>query len=227
MAAEGRYLCEKCGTRFTLEQRFLKHKCKQMKREELLSTPIGQSAWILYQKWMHSNRKTVKNAASFLHSNYFNSFIKFAQFVKQTKIPDVDVYIAIMNDKQVSPTLWTNDLIYSMFLEYFDKTITPARHAEITIDTLFTQAEEAGVDVSEIFDTLTPNEVIQLLRQRRLSPWILLNSPKFSKFFREKTTTEHRITMESIIRPSYWKKKFESKPEIVKQMKVYVNELKL
>lgn len=227
MSNDAPYKCTKCGQRFVHENRYLAHHCKQMKREEMFKEAIGQSAWMLYQKWMRSYGKAAPNASAFLSSKYFNSFVRFAEFVKKTRMVDVDLFIAIMKDRDIAPVLWTNDQVYALYLEHIDKKLAPERHVEITINTLFDYADDNEVDVSEIFNVLTPNDVIQLLRERRLSPWVLLNSSKFKEFFTKKTSGEHRVILESLIRPTYWKAKFAANPELVKQMRVYVSELKL
>ena len=221
------YQCKHCQRRFVHENRYLKHHCKQMKREETFQQPLGQAAWIFYQKWMRAYKKMAHNASAFLHSKYYNSFVKFAEFVKTVRMPEPDIFIQLMKEHDISPTIWTNDQVYALYLEHMDKKISPQKLAEITINTLFDHAEIQEVEVENVFDTLTPHDLIQMLRERRVSPWILLLSPKFSQFFREKTNPEERIIMESIIRPPYWKDKFQKHPEIVEQMKVYVSELKL
>lgn len=224
---EGNYKCPHCGHRFVQEQRFLRHRCDQMKRQEVFQQPLGQAAWIFYQKWMRAYNKAVANANSFLHSKFFNSFIKFADFVKTVKMADTDVFIALMKEYDISPTIWTNDQVYALYLEQMDKKLTPEKHAEITVNTLFDLAEDYDVDVSDVFQNVPPAEIIQLLRARKLSPWILLNSRKFGAFYKQRTSTEERIVIDSIIRPPYWKKKFDSNPEKVEAMRKYVSELTL
>lgn len=221
------YKCTKCGQRFSLEQRYLRHRCKQMKKEELFKEPMGQSAWIHYQNWLKAYNKLAPNADAFLNSKYFNSFVRFAEFAKKTRIVDVNLFITIMKDQDISPTIWTNDQVYALYLEHLDRKLPPERHAEISVNTLFDWADDHKIDVANVFDHMTPNDVIQLLRERRLSPWILMNSSKFKQFFVKKTETDHRVILESIIRPAYWKQKFAANVELVKQMKVYVSELKL
>jgi len=108
-----------------------------------------------------------------------------------------------------------------------DRKVSPKRHAEITINTLFDLSEEHNCEVSDLFNQLTPNQVIMLLRSRRISPWLLLNSTKFKEFFVKATSQEEKIIMETIIRPPYWKKKFAANPEAIKSMQIYVKELKL
>lgn len=225
--AETRYQCTFCGTRFVSEDRFMKHRCKEMIRDEEFRSADGQTAWMYYQKWMKAYRRLVPNSKSFLHSKFFGSFYKFAQFVKKVQIPDTDAFIKLMKDKDISPTLWTNDQVYALYLEYVDRIVPPLKHAEITINTLFDVAEEHGIDVADVFTVIKPNDLIQLLRQRKVSPWILLNSPKFRDFFVRKTTSEEKVILESIIRPSYWKKKFSTNPTSLTVMKTYVSELHL
>jgi len=198
-----------------------------MIRDEDFRSPDGQAAWLYYQKWMKAYRRLVPNSKSFLNSKFFSSFLKFAKFVKKVQIPDTDAFIRLMKEKDISPTLWTNDQVYVLYLEFVDRTVSPLKHAEITINTLFDVAEGYEVDVADIFTVVNPNEMIQLLRQRKLSPWILLNSPKFRDFFVNKTSSEEKVILESIIRPPYWKKKFSSNQNNLEIMKRYVSELHL
>jgi hypothetical protein len=222
-----RFECTFCGGGFVYEQRFINHRCKQMIRDEDFKTPIGQAAWLFYQKWMKAHRRHVPKVSAFLHSKFYNSFFKFAEFSKRTKIPDVDVFIWLMKEKDISPTIWTNDQVYVLYLEFVDHKLSPAKHAEITVNTLFDLSNNYGCDIAEVFNNIEPTEVIQLLRQRRLSPWILLHSSKFKQFFINKVSTEAKIIMESIIRPYYWSKKFKECQKDVSRMKLYVAELSL
>ena len=167
----------------------------------------------------------VPSAQSFLKSKYYQSFFRFAQRVKKLNIPDVNAFIMLMKEKDISPTIWTNDQVYAIYLEYLDRRASPISQAKITIDTLFKISEAAECDVSEIFDILEPNEVITLLRERRFSPWILLFSHKFKHLLIHKASDEQRIIMESIIRPQYWAGKFKKNPNDVELMKKYVDEL--
>lgn len=224
---ETRYKCHFCGQRFVNEDRFLKHKCKQMIKHEHFQSAEGQSAWTYYQNWMKAYHRFVPNSKSFLHSKYFNSFYRFALFVKKVQIPDTSAFIKLMKERDISPTIWTNDQVYTLYLEYMDSRVPSIKHAEITINTLFDLADELSVDVENVFQTINPNKLILLLRQRKLSPWILLNSSKFRDFFVQKTSSEEKIIIESIIRPQYWKKRFEMQPNEITTMKKYVAELHL
>lgn len=198
-----------------------------MARDEEFRTPIGQAAWIYYQEWMKAYRRQVPRSQAFLHSKFYSSFVRFARFVKKVHLPEPKTFIWLMKEKDISPTIWNNDQVYAIYLEFLDRQGDPKKAAETTINTLFDIADAARCDVSEVFGVLTPSETIQLLRERRLSPWILLHSKKFLQFFVECVSSEERIIIESIIRPKYWGEKFKKRADDVALMKMYVTELNL
>jgi len=199
-----------------------------MLREEDFKSAAGQSAWHYYRDWMKTKHNSVLPASdAFKNSKYFNAFFNFAKFVKKTQLPDVKIFIDLMVRIGVDPNFWTKDAAYRRYLEHITRKVPAKDLAKITIKTMFDIAEAAGVEVSQIFDVITPNELIQLLHQRRLSPWILLNSKKFADFYINGTTKEERIILETIINPEYWKQRFENHPQDLKIIKQYITELGL
>lgn len=198
-----------------------------MLRKEEFQTPLGQAGWLYYQTWMKTNHKMIPPVKSFLHSKYYGAFMRFAKFVKDVRIPDPDLYIRLMNQLDAQPALWTSDLMYVAFIEHMDKKIPAVKNAKITIETLFTLAEDMGCEVNALFDKLDPNDVIQLLRQRKMSPWLLLRSKKFMKFYATKFSQDQRIVTETIIRPKVWAEKLKNKPEDVMAIDKFVEALDL
>jgi hypothetical protein len=224
---ETNFKCNFCGHSFVYEDRLLRHKCKQKLRHEEFQTPMGQAAWFHYQTWMKTNHKLIPSAKAFLHSKFYSAFMRFAQFVKDVRIPDPEMYIKFMNDLDIPPVMFTADQVYTAFLEYMDKRVPAVKNAKITIDTLFGYAEDNHVDISDIFDYIDPNDVILLIRQRKLSPWLLLRSPKFTKMYQTRMTRDQRIILETIIRPNVWREKMKKHPEDVKKIENFVEALGL
>ena len=89
MSTGYKWECKFCGTRFKLENRYMVHRCKAMKRDEQIRTPLGQSAWSYYQKWMKAYRRAVPSIETFLTSNFYTTFIKFAKFAQKVGLPVV------------------------------------------------------------------------------------------------------------------------------------------
>lgn len=223
--SEARFVCRACHKVFVLENRYLQHECKQMKREAELQTPVGQAAWNYYQLWMRGMKRMPPSAATFLTSKYFRTFINFTTFVKSVDLPKPDKFIWLMQQKGFSPTMWCTDDAYSMYLEFLDRKTTPLEQAKLSVETLLNQADKREIDVSDVFSHLKPHDIIQYLRSRRLSPWLLLFSKKFKKMFAEDTSTEQRIILENLIRPEYWGNKMADNTEAVAAIKMLVEEL--
>lgn len=220
------FQCKFCGQSFVHEDRFLKHKCEQMRRSEEFQTPIGQAAWIFYQKWLRAYRRQVPRSDAFLHSKFYKPLVRFAKFAKKVNLPDIDNFIWLMKEKDMSPVLWTNDQVYAMYLEFLDRQADPYNRANLTIKAFFDIADAAECDVSEVFDVITSSELIQMLRERRLSPWILLRSRRFKQFLTHASSEEITI-IQAIIRPSFWTEKFKQHPAVVSDMDKYIKELNL
>ena len=132
----------------------------------------------------------------------------------------------MMKEKSVQPTMWTHDSMYALYLEYLDRNTSPTKQANMTMKTLSKIADAADCDISEIFGVIHPMELLELIRERKLSPWMLLRSIKFRAML-ETISDEERGVFEQLIRPNYWSAKFELNPKIVKKMTEYVKELGL
>lgn len=221
------YECHFCHKRFKFEDRFIKHKCKAMIRDENLRTPIGQAAWQFYQDWMRIQRKRVPNEKSFLKSNYYEAFNRFAAHIKKLNLPNPQTFMKLMVDKEFPPYMWTRDEVYALYMEHLDRAAPPAEHAQITTDTILRLTEILGCEPGEIFSQLNANEVIELIKERKLSPWILLRSGKFKLFFRDRTSPEQKIVLQSLIRPHYWTIQIQQKPDAVRDMDAIVKEMNL
>lgn len=128
-----------------------------------------------------------------------------------------------MVSKNILPAIWTNDRIYVMFLEYMDNDKDPQEHISITLNTILHIAEQTDTEVKEFFKVLTVGEITQLIRQRRLSPWVILHSTEFKRFFMNCNESDRSI-LETVIRSGFWKKKFESNPEGVEKVRKYLKE---
>lgn len=227
MIKEANFKCNHCGHSFVYEDRLLRHRCKQMVRKEEFQTPLGQAAWQHFQVWMKASHKFVQPAKSFLHSKFYGAFMRFAKFCKDARIPDPELYILFMIKLDIPPTMFTNNQIYAAFIEEMDRNVPPIKNAKITIETLFNTAEDMGCGVDEVFDKIDPNDFLQLLIQRKISPWFLAKSPKFSKMYHSRMSKEQRMVLETIIIPKIWTKKLQDNPEDVKKIEQFVKALGL
>lgn len=220
-----KFVCKHCMQNFSTERGFERHECKEMQRAAHLKTPDGQAAFNAYKTWLAAQHRPVRTPDTFLASRYFSTFCKFILYARSVKLVNIELFIKLMVNRQMPPTLWMNPQVYSIYLEHISAHTTPMQHAQHTIDTLFDIAEEHGCDVSEALSKVAANDVIAMIRAHRLSPWILMFSRQFKVFLRERVTDEQLTIVESLIRPNYWSQQFKDNPDTVKMMKTYVQEL--
>ena len=105
----------------------------------------------------------------------------------------------MVKSDNVPPAMWTLPEAHAMYLNKLDHLITPLQMVDITIDTLFDLSDDYEVPVSDIFTVVNPNEVIVLLQRRKLSPWLLLKSPKFVHFYTNSTSVDEQIILKTLI----------------------------
>lgn len=225
--AKYRFRCTYCGAGFVDESKYMKHECKAMQRDKEIRTPTGQAAYNYYSQWMVYQQKKPPKVQTFLSSRYYTSFIKFARFVKSAAVPNPSQFIRFMIKRDMDPHIWHNDAIYSEYIEYLDKGSDPFQQADYTVNYLFKIADELGCDIGEVFNQLEPIEVIDMIRKRLLSPWILLHSSKFQTFVKNKFNTEQQQLFRVIVSPVTWKRRRAENPEVVEKMKKIVKELNL
>ena len=228
MTQEFKYQCDYCQARFKTEGRFMKHHCDAMTRIEQFKTLRGQAAMQFYKTWMTIKRHaSVVTPEVFMDSTFFTAFYKFAGFALKTQLPDPSSFISLMVKQKIDPKYWTRDEAYAKYLEWMTRAMPTNKIIEITVQTIFDIAEVTEVSPSDIFTVLSPNEVIQLIQQRRISPWILLNSKKFMIFFRDNTSGEERVILERLVNPDYWTKRFDTHPKDLELAKECVLALEL
>ena len=223
-----RFKCAYCDARYIQEKSFLKHTCREKTRSDEFKTIDGQSAWACYQLWFKISKRFEPSPEIFLESTMYNQFMRFPRFAKRVQVADVPACIKIMvKEDNIPPSMWTDSEAHAIYLNKLDRLVSPLQMVDITIDTLFDLADDYDVPVSDIFNVIRPNEVILLVRRRKLSPWFLLKSRKFVNFCANSTSNEERIILKTIIKFEFWYAKFLKHKKEVEQIKKIVAELNL
>ena len=155
---------------------------------------------------------------TFLTSAYYTSFIRFSEWVRETGIPDSRKYVELMVDAKIAPALWRRNEAYQIFLEHFDKKTSPLSQATTTIETILTLAEGLECEPGEVFSKFQVGDILELIQQRRLSPWLLFCSKSFKDWYQSLHTVDRSALMKSI-GIDYWANKMESKPGVVAELK--------
>lgn len=211
------FRCEYCGQTYVREAPFLKHTCEAMDRARIFDTPVGQSAFMIYQQWWKMRRRIPPGADKFKESTQFRAMVDFAKFTKRTKL-NLEVYLTTVVNHDLSPEHWMRDDVYVKYLEYIDRTMTADEQIKLCVDYIMKLTDALECDTSELFDNLEAMEVMQLIRDRKLSPWILLHSGGF-KTWLVRQEQDVQLRLQELIRPVYWKFRFGKEPASVTNAK--------
>lgn len=223
-AISTKHVCRWCHKSFVREATYINHECSQMKREKELTTLDGQAAWQYYHTWMMKKKRMPPTSGSFVVSKLFRTFINFAKFAKKVQLPIPNIFIDWTIKKDYPPTMWTIDEVYVQYIDFVDNNLSPMDQVKTSITTLLNCADNHNIDTSEVFTYINPNELIHLVRIRKLSPWLLLASKKFGNMFAT-LNNEQQSILESIIKPEEWANKRAAHLDDVEMIKNYVREL--
>jgi len=223
-----KYQCAYCDKKYKQEKAFLAHSCDEQKRTEELKTIRGQRAYNYYEEWNRIKRYSIPPATTFITSNNYKAFIRFAKFVRDVRLPLPNEYIKVMVERGLTPQMWTDNLAYKHYIEHLDKRMSPTKQAMLTVDTIFKICERYDIDdTTDFFDHIIPNEFIQCVVRRQLSAWVLFNSKKFIDFYMNRLSEQHKNIFDGIYPPEKWAEKFKHNKKDVAEIKKIVNELEL
>lgn len=223
---ESNYICSHCSKGFMQERSFLDHVCTQMQRYQKMKTPDGMSAWLAYSAWLRCQGKKITTQQGFLSSHFYQSFIKFAEFVRAVKNIDVERYARDMVAHNIPPVIWTNDAIYSEWIRSTSVERSPLKLVQQTAVFLMDYAEDGGFDVSDIFDHITSSQLSDWILTGKVTPWFLLGSSKFKTWYSLFDEDDKKYFSQAM-NPSEWIDRIRSNPNTVAKVKLIVQEMDL
>jgi len=168
--------------------------------------------------------KSVNDIHHFMGTKSYAHYIKFAAFVKKLHIHDVETYMKAMINNHRTLSQWTLNWSYRMYLEYVDEHKPPMDSITDTINELFNIAEQVDMGVAELIDAFQLPEILLLLHQRRLSPWIMLHSHAVKAKIMAAEESQQKEFL-AMIDPDAWTIRFSKYPIAVKTAKNACKEL--
>jgi hypothetical protein len=195
-----------------------------MIRAKEIQTLVGQQAYGFYKLWLEKQKRKCPSIEVFCTSAYYGSFVSFARWVKETGIADPERYVTLMVEQKLAPALWRRNEPYQIYLDYMNKLAPPIEQATRTIETIMTLAEGFGCEYGEVFAKLPVGQVVELIQQRRFSPWLLFCSKSFKSWVSELHHVDRSFLMSSI-GVDWWAIMLERDPETVRYLKQIAEEL--
>lgn len=219
-----KWKCEYCNKIFSTEDGLMYHNCSVKERLEELRGISGQVAYQYYSEWMKFYKRKAPPAETFLTSRYYKSFINFVEHVNKLKIPDPLAFIKLMAEKDISPMLWRRDQCYTLFLHHYDKSIDPLEQVALSIETLIDIAHKHEIKLSNVFDHIGIKHIMELIRLRKLSPWVIFSSKACGEYLHT-LNKEETQELSTLINPIYWSEKLELNKDLVKDISKICDEV--
>lgn len=194
------------------------HECTSMQRAKEIQTQAGAMGYGLYKHWLEKQKRKAPPVEAFITSSYYTQFISFGKWVRETGIHDPHKYVELMIEAKISPSLWKRNEAYQIFLEYYDKRADPYEQAAVTVETLSALAEGLEVAPGDVFKQLTMGDMLDMIQQRRMSPWLLFCSVAFKTWVGSLDPTDRTMLMKSI-GVDYWAVRLERQPQVVRELK--------
>ncbi len=199
----------------------MKHVCEKKRRAAEMKSPIGQAAYNYYREWMRLRGFNQPNISAFAESKFYRSLINFAQLVIDANISRPEKYMELMVEADVLPILWCREQCYSVYLGYMDKLHDPLDQVQDTINYLLDICEKEDIKLGEVFDKLGAQRVLSLVRQRRLSPWLLFCAPSFGRFLKSIDQAQLKV-FNTVVSAQYWSGRFQEERATIENIKTIV-----
>lgn len=216
--------CGYCNKPFSTEEGLMLHSCPVKERLDEVKSVIGQTAYHYYCEWMKCYKRKAPTAETFSSSRYFKSFINFVEHANKIKIPDTLAFIKLMAEKDISPMLWRRDQCYTLFLHHYDKNTDPLEQVALSIETLMDISNKEHIDLNNVFNHIGIRRIMELIRLRKLSPWLIFCSKSCGDYLHTISDEDQR-ELSSLINPTYWSEKLELNQDMVKDISKICDEV--
>jgi hypothetical protein len=197
--------CNFCNKNFRSEKRYVAHQCEEFKTNAIFTTLEGKAAFIYYNEWKKAMNLPESSTQTFIRSRFYSAFLKFAKFAMIKMLPDKNDYIKFMVSKIIPPVFWYDEDFYNLYISDFEKK-TLEYKIKISLLTLEEISLILDCDIRDIYLNLRPVELIRLIVNKKISPWLLVPSKKFHNFIKDRCNNEELILLSSILKLSTWKK---------------------
>lgn len=198
------FQCDFCGKKFRSEKRYTSHQCPEFKKNSIFKSLEGKAAFIYYNEWKKSMKMPTSSIETFIHSRYYSAFLKFSKFATLKMLPDKLDYINFMVKKIIPPTFWYDEDFYNLYIEYFDKKSLDYK-LKISLTTLEEISLMLECSVGDFYKNIKPMEIVKLIINRRLSPWLLVPSKKFHNFIIFNCNQEEKILISTVLNLPKWR----------------------
>ena len=221
-----KFICKYCEREFRREKTLFVHVCETKRRwqnKDDVGARIGIQAFQRFYKKTLRNSTKEKTHEDFIKSPYYAAFLKFGWYVNQIRAVNPMSLVDYLLDNNIKIDWWTKDLYYEQYI-IGHMTKEPASDAITrTIIELNRWADENKTTFDQFFKVASPNKVVNLIANGRISPWFLFNCDQGVAVLGDFNEEQLSLAFKWIS-PDLWSKRFDKYPEDVKWIRELLGE---
>lgn len=223
-----KYKCTFCDREFVRKTWYEKHMCDKKKRFLDRNNIAVIRAHRLFNHWQRRcrllRRGAEKSMDEFLRSPFYKAFVRLSEFTSSEYVVSGFKYIDWLVDNKIPEARWCNPRDLDEYREYVRESEEPEEQAEITCKNIRVWCADNGIDMPEFFATVTPSQAMNMVRENKLSPWVLLGYQPCVDALTSRFKQDMLFTLNDHINVPYWLEKTESDTDGVAKVTSVLNE---
>lgn len=207
-------ICKYCDKKFKKLSTMAVHVCEPKRRHLAKDEKHVRLAYQTFVRFFELTQKNSKKTSydDFTKSQFYNGFIKFGSFLSNTEPMYIDKFIDYVIKSGFRLDNWCKDALYDSYVVQLIKTESVTTALERSILHMQSWADDNNSDWNLYFDSVSTHRAVFDLKDGKISPWLLLNSPSGKRLLN--LFADDQLTMLSIILdPVFWSSKFKSNPD--------------
>lgn len=217
MTLERKYKCTFCDKNFTRKTWFDKHVCEKKKRFLQRNNIDVIKALRMFNHWQKRagllRKGREKTMEEFCKSPFYGTFLRLSEFTRTQSVITPSSYIDWLVERDIPESRWCNPADLDQYHSFIKRREDPLEQAEKTCKNILMWCEERGLETDEFFSKIRPGQAINMVRENRLSPWVLLSYEPSVKNLLEPMKDEALHTLSEHINLRYWIDKVENETE--------------
>ncbi len=211
---EKQYMCTFCKRNFVRKTWYEKHMCDKKQRFMDSNNITVIKAHRLFNHWQKRarmlRRGTEKTIEEFCKSPMYGAFNRLAAFTSNEYVVSGFKYIDWLVENKVPEKKWCNPRDLDEYRAYIRTSEEPKKQAETTCKNIRVWCADNGITMPEFFTTITPGQAMNMVRENKLSPWILLGYQPCVDELTSRFKPEMLFSLNEHINVPYWLEKTES-----------------
>ncbi len=171
--------CAFCGRAFTRKVWYDRHTCDKKKRFMQSNSINVQKAYRLFIHWQRRTgllrRGKEKSMEDFCKSPFYQTFVNLVEFASGQYVVSAFLYVDWLAEKRVPDYKWTDREQAQLFMADYRRYQIPEEQAKATVENIKAWCRDKGYSIKEFFDVVTPSQAMAMVREGRLSPWVLFS----------------------------------------------------